>query len=503
MSTTEPKLKLRGNLSAQILASSLLILGFALALVSLFASFSLRSYLMDEADRTLASSGQIVASQTIESVLRGTTDQVLPTEFYLYVSYGSGNTLEAIYPAVAEEYGTPIDPARLAKITSPEPMTVNGTNRDVQWRIVVVPISDERSGSAIGNVVIGVPLAGVEEAVRALRHVLAVFVIGVLVIGAIASYFILQSSLSGLRRINLVASDVRHGDFSARVPVTDPTTEVGILGLSINAMLEEIEKSFAARAASETAMRQFVSNASHELRTPLATLRGYAELYRMGGVPSEQVGQAFERIESESARMATLVEDLLQLARLDEHREETFKRVDIAATALNTAADFLARSPGRDVTVTDLDGNDIDSVIVVANQDRVTQVMTNLLGNVATHTPEGTSVDILVGINPEDPTTAIVDIRDHGPGISEADRERIFERFYRTDSSRYRGSGGSGLGLAIVAAIMAQHGGSARVFDTPGGGMTVRLTFPVNGQDATSPSAFGAPSTSSTRGAID
>lgn len=479
MTVEQPKQKLRGNLSAQILTASLLILGFALALVSVFATFSLRSYLMDETDRTLASSGQIVASQTIEAVLRGTTDQVLPNEFYLYVDYGPDNSLEAIYPSVKNEFGTPSNPDRLARMDTTEPMTVIGTHANTQWRVAVVPISTDTTNEQIGSVVIGLPLAGVEETVNNLRQVLFVFVIGVLVIGAIASYFILQSSLSGLRRVNLVAADVRSGDFSARVPVPDPSTEVGILGISINAMLEEIEQSFAARAASENSMRQFVSDASHELRTPLATIRGYAELYRMGGVPEDQVGQAFSRVEAESARMATLVEDLLQLARLDEHREEKFKRVDLAATALNTVADFLARTQGHEVNVTDLEGNEIESVIVVANQDRVTQVMTNLLGNVATHTPAGTPVDVLVGIDPEDSATAVVEIRDHGHGISEADRERIFERFYRTDSSRYRGSGGSGLGLAIVAAIMAQHGGSARVLDTPGGGMTVRLCFPV------------------------
>lgn len=475
----QPKPKLRGNLSAQILTASLLILGFALALVSVFATFSLRSYLMDDTDRALASSGQIVASQTIEAVMRGTTDQVLPTEFYLYVDYGPNNSLEAIYPGIKNELGTPTNPDRLAAMTSSEPMTVMGTHPHVQWRVAVVPISTDSTNEQIGTVVIGLPLAGVEQTVNNLRQVLFIFVIGVLAIGAIASYFILQSSLSGLRRINHVAADVRSGDFSARVPVPDPTTEVGILGISINAMLEEIEQSFAAREASERSMRQFVSDASHELRTPLATIRGYAELYRMGGVPEDQVSHAISRVEAESSRMAILVDDLLQLARLDEHREVKYKRVDLAATALNTVADFLARTQDREVEVTNLEGGEIESVIVTANQDRITQVMTNLLGNAAMHTPAGTPVDVLVGIDPEDESTAVVEIRDHGPGISEEDRERIFERFYRTDSSRYRGSGGSGLGLAIVAAIMAQHGGTARVLDTPGGGMTVRLCFPI------------------------
>ncbi|WP_353065306.1 sensor histidine kinase [Arcanobacterium hippocoleae] len=239
-------------------------------------------------------------------------------------------------------------------------------------------------------------------------------------------------------------------------------------------------------------MRRFVSDASHELRTPLATVRGYAELYRIGGVPADQVAHAFERVESEASRMAHLVEDLLQLARLDEGRQLRFTQVELVSTAMNAVADFLVRSPNSPAAVISLSGHELEPIVINADQDRITQLITNLLTNVITHTPEGTAVEVAIGIKDQDGNdlaphanltqlqngVAVIEVRDHGPGIKDDDSERIFERFYRADASRSRDSGGSGLGLAIVAAICAAHGGSAKILHTPGGGLTVQLRFP-------------------------
>lgn len=469
-----------GALSFRILTAFLLLLGVALAVVSAVVTMNLRSYLLDETDQSLRSSGQILATSLVDPSFSQLSHSVLPTNFYVYVAINGAEPYYYIYEGVEESYGSPLNPERLAATATSEPTTVEGTDPRSSWRVITAAITAGHGTPAVlGNVVIGLPMANVEEGVEELSHVLAVLVITVLGMGSLASYFIVRSSLSGLRKIRAATSQVSTGDLTARVPAMKDGSEVAILGEDINAMLNQIETFFRNQAASEARMRQFVSDASHELRTPLATIRGYAELYRMGGVPSDKVDHAFARVEAESGRMATLVEDLLELARLDERRSVTFKHVDLAATALNTVADFLARSPQRTAHVIDLDGGEVDSLIINGNQDQITQVLTNLLGNVAQHTPDNTPVEIAVGLNRDDPRLAIVEVRDHGPGIAEEDRKRVFERFYRTDSSRFRGSGGSGLGLAIVAAIMGTHQGSAAILETPGGGMTVRLTFPV------------------------
>ncbi|MFY9263204.1 MAG: HAMP domain-containing histidine kinase [Actinomycetaceae bacterium] len=482
MSSQPPQMakpRLTGTLSIQILTASLFILGTALALVSMFATISVRNYLMEQTDNNLLSSGQIVASQTIDAILSGTGETILPNDFYLYVDNYYGPPIEAVHYSVVDRYGRPADPQTLVMIPRAEPQTVPGTITNTNWRIITVPLmSAKQVDEQIGTVLIGLPLAKIDLAVSALQRVLGIFVLIVIAFGAVISYFIVQRSLRGIREIIHVTGEVKAGNYAARVPEGPPGSEVGMLGESINAMLSEIETSFAARAASERRMRQFVSDASHELRTPLASIRGYAELYRMGGVPADQVDMAFARVEAESGRMAHLVEDLLQLARLDEQRPEKWKHVDLAATALNTVSDFLARSPDRVATVTNLEGGEVESVVITADQDRIIQLFTNLLGNVATHTPPDTPVEVAVGLCPDEDCVAVVEVRDHGPGIDDADRERIFERFYRTDTSRYRGSGGSGLGLAIVAAIMGRHHGHAQVLETPGGGLTVRLKFP-------------------------
>lgn len=250
---------------------------------------------------------------------------------------------------------------------------------------------------------------------------------------------------------------------------------MSMLADSINVMLAQIEYAFADKERSGTKMRQFISDASHELpRTPLATVRGYAELYRLGGVPQEQITPTMGRIESEARRMSRLVEDLLQLARLDEGQALQRNEVNITAVCRNALSDMHARDLTREPTLIGLDGGQADDVVIMADNDKVTQVVTNLLGNVLTHTPPGTPTEIAVGMG--SPDEAIIEIRDHGPGVRMEDAEHLFERFYRTDSSRSRASGGSGLGMAIVAAIMAAHGGTARVGPTEGGGLTVRLT---------------------------
>lgn len=465
------------SLSFNLLVTFIVILLLVLSLMFWLTTQTLRGYLSRELDTNLKSSGQVIAAHTIDELASGRESQILPSDFYIYLAYEGAQPVSVVTSQVARTYGIPANVQTLAKTVTREPITVEGTSEATDWRIIPMQLASPTSNRQVGSVVIGLPTAGVKDAVWNLQRVLLPGMVLIIIAGAGIAYLLIRRSLRGLRDIEKATYEVADGNLSARVPVGKDGTEVASLGNSINAMLEQIEVAFAAKEESEERMRRFVSDASHELRTPLATVHGYAELYRIGGVPDDEVPHAMSRIESESNRMASLVEDLLQLARLDEGSPLHLTNVDLASVAVNTVSDFLVRAPERTAVVTDLEGGDIRSTFVVADPDRVTQVVTNLLSNVLSHTPVDTPVEVAAGMDPDDPTQAILEVRDHGPGVSAEDGEKIFQRFYRTDTSRSRSSGGSGLGLAIVSAIMAAHGGTARVHETPGGGLTVRLTF--------------------------
>jgi two-component system OmpR family sensor kinase len=279
-----------------------------------------------------------------------------------------------------------------------------------------------------------------------------------------------------------VAADISGGNLSGRVPGTDPHTEPGRLGLALNAMLTRIEGEVDARTASEQRLRQFVADASHELRTPLTSIRGWAELYRRGGAPpGPQLDETMGRIEAESARMAVLVEDLLRLARMDQHRTLDLRRIDLLEIAAETIRDAHARMPGRQVLLAGLSDEEdtFEPATVLGDDHGLRQVVTNLVANALTHTPAGTTVTVRVGLDGDE---AVLAVCDDGPGVPAEHAPRIFERLYRADSSRSRTKGGgSGLGLAIVAAIVQQHGGRVELCETPGGGATFRVSLPAVG----------------------
>jgi two-component system OmpR family sensor kinase len=304
-----------------------------------------------------------------------------------------------------------------------------------------------------------------------------------------------------LGEVEDVAQANAAGHRSRRVPGGPPTTEVGRLSVSLNAMLTQIEQAFAVREASEERMRRFVSDASHELRTPLATVRGYAELYRQGAVREpDDVAGAMRRIETEAGRMGDLVEDLLTLARLDEQRPEKRAPVDLTVIAADVAQDAHAIQPDRRIRVIGL-GGQLGPVTVLGHEGRLRQVVTNLVANALRHTPSGTSVEVAVG---RDGPDGRIEVRDHGPGIDPAQARRVFERFYRSDSSRGRaGGGGSGLGLAIVAAIVAGHQGRVGVGSTPGGGATFVVSLPLTHDAGATPDDGGDDGTDGTDGTED
>ena len=222
-------------------------------------------------------------------------------------------------------------------------------------------------------------------------------------------------------------------------------------------------------------MRRFVGDASHELRTPLTSIRGFAELYRQGALPERaDVDRAMSRVEGEASRMGLLVEDLLLLARLDQQRPLDQAPVDLLELAGDAVQDAQAVDPSRTVELEVVAAG--PAPVVLGDAARLRQVFGNLAANALTHTPAGTPVQLRVSTSTD---TATVEVIDHGPGISEQDRSRVFERFFRADTSRARASGGSGLGLSIVAALVKAHQGSVTVEETPGGGATFRVALPL------------------------
>ena len=238
-------------------------------------------------------------------------------------------------------------------------------------------------------------------------------------------------------------------------------------------MLGRIEESFAVRTESENKLRRFVADASHELRTPLTAIRGFAELHRQGAVPQgKETNELVGRIEKESIRMGTLVEDLLLLARLDQSRAIEFKPVDIAHIIEEAVASATVAGPQHPITV-----EMPRELFVLGDSGRIYQVINNLLANARAHTPSGTQIQVLAR-NEED--GVYISVCDNGPGLSDEDQKRIFERFFRADPSRQRtGQEGSGLGLSIVDSVMQAHGGKVGVTSKSGQGATFTLFFPT------------------------
>lgn len=334
-------------------------------------------------------------------------------------------------------------------------------------------IGETSSSGAI--IVTGLPTKPADDVVEQLILVITVVAALTLALAAVLGAVIVRRALRPLDRVvdtatHVAALELDRGDVAleARVPAsdTDERTEVGRVGAALNGLLGHVAAALASRQASEAKVRRFVSDASHELRTPLASIRGYAELTRRGPhqLP-EDVTHSLSRIESESVRMTTIVEDLLLLARLDEGRELESDPVDLTRILLDTVGDASAAGPDHDW---DLDLPD-DSVSVPGDDARLRQVVVNLLANARTHTPAGTRVVASLAVEGAGQDAhAVIRVTDAGSGIPPALQESLFERFVRGDGSRARSTGGTGLGLAIAQAIVTAHHGAIWVESEPG-----------------------------------
>ncbi|MFM9274253.1 ATP-binding protein [Pseudarthrobacter sp. NKDBFgelt] len=464
------------SLRTQLVAMIMALLIVALTVTGAGTLALLHSYLQGQVDGKLYAAVDLARKQRSFTPLQAPTNPMVPTDYSL-ILFAPG---EEPYPFG----GDPENRPDISSITVEQaqargtvPYQVRGTDGE-NWRVVAVPV---QNGQTTAVVAIGLPLRSVDDVLKhATLVVTGVGLLTLLLASLIASWTV-SRSFRPLARVEKTAAAIAAGDLSRRVEVENPGTELGRLSRSLNAMLAHIETAFAARTASEARMRRFAADASHELRTPLVTIRGFSELYRHGALATEEdVSTAMGRIESEAKRMGSMVEDLLLLTRLDEQRPLQQKPVDLQLIAHDAVVDTQASDRSRVISLTGLDGGPATPAPALGDEAKLRQVVGNLVGNALRYTPEGSPIELAVGVRAAEDgqLLSVIEVRDHGPGISEEDASKVFERFYRADTSRTRETGGSGLGLAIVAAIVGSHSGSVRVEKTDGGGATLVVSLP-------------------------
>jgi two-component system OmpR family sensor kinase len=483
----------RTPLRVKLIVAVLALVAVALALISLASVTALRGYLVDRLDNDLA----MVAPRFVHEPPRrpgpGPEEggERAPSP-YLIQRRDANGAVEGPSSAdlLQEGQGEPRlpDDAAWFQAHAHKAVTVPATEGGGRWRVLVQPRQD---GSG-GTVVVATSLDGVDNAIERLRLVDLVVSLAVLVALAGVGVAIVRASLRPLVEMEQTAEAIAAGDLTRRVPDRDPRTEVGRLAAALNSMLAQIEAAFRARAASEVTarrseerMRRFVADASHELRTPLTTIRGFAELYRQQGggrLERGELDRLMRRIEDQAARMGLLVEDLLLLARLDQQRPLDRRPVDLLALATEAVNDARAVAPDRRIELQLANGGGAGGpLVVLGDEDRLRQVIANLMSNALTHTPAGSPIELRAGTRQDDGSShAAIEVVDHGPGLTQEQADRVFERFYRADPARTRAHGGTGLGLSIVAALVAAHGGTVEVSSVAGQGASFRVLLPLD-----------------------
>ena len=349
-----------------------------------------------------------------------------------------------------------------------QPFTIEAPQSD--FRVIA-----QRLPTGLGIVVVAQSFEDIDRTLLRLQGLFILIGLVMILFIALASRKVITVGLRPLATVEATAERIAEGDLTARLPDLKPNTEVGRLVNTLNTMLGRIEESFSARVESESKLRRFVADASHELRTPITAIRGFAELHRQGAVTGEEkTKELIGRIENESKRMGSLVEDLLLLARLDQSRQMKSEPVNLSKLVSDAVESARAAGPNHPVNFNKSD----DEIYALGDNDRIHQVVANLLANARTHTPVGTKIDVSI-IQGEDGVR--IRIADNGPGLSEKDQAQIFERFYRADASRVRTDGeGTGLGLSIVEAVMRAHAGQVSVESELGKGATFTLFFPLS-----------------------
>ncbi|WP_369256047.1 sensor histidine kinase [Geodermatophilus amargosae] len=505
-----PRVPLRITLVAVLLV----LVTLALVATGVTATSLLKRYLVAQLDQQLEDSVRGMRnSEAVRAICyRGAGQRLVdPDEYLACVVPGNQDPIVVSGPLRVDELPDldADEAADIAALTAsaggprggrggpggPTAQTVASGDGDTYWRVAAVRLPDGTT------VVVGVDLDRDDRVITQLVRI--ELVVGLVVLGAlgVTGYWLVRSSLRPLAGVERTAQAIAAGDLSQRVPAGDDRTEVGRLAQALNGMLSRIESAFRSQQASEEQaraseerMRRFVADASHELRTPLTSIRGFAELYRQGAVTSsEEVARLMQRIESEGGRMGVLVEDLLQLARLDLQRPLSIAPVDLAEVAGDAVHDAHVLQPDRPVAL-HVDDSLTEIPVVLGDEARLRQVVGNLVTNALVHTPETARVTVSIGEDTSDGGDRVVlRVADEGPGLAPGDAARVFERFYRADSSRSRVAGGSGLGLSIVASLVAAHGGDVHLDTAPGRGATFTVRLPRSGPELPDGVPGGAP----------
>jgi two-component system OmpR family sensor kinase len=459
---------------------SLTAVGLAVAGIATYAS--LRSFLVERVDRTVSGEATALArSLEVRGRLDpGDVNALGATNPGIYIGLAAtGGPLQWAPIGVRPGETAPPQPNLPASraagpLAGSDPFTVSAVAGGSRYRVKLEPL---RGGQTL---VVAAPLKDVADTLHQLLLVEVIVALSVLGAIFVLGLYLVRVGLRPLGRIEHTAAAIAGGDLSRRVENDDPRTEVGRLGGALNAMLGQVEEAFDERTASENRLRRFVADASHELRTPLAAVRAYAELFDRGARERpDDLERSMTGIQRESRRMGLLVDDLLLLARLDQGRPLERKPVELDQVAREAVEAARTLDPDREIVL-----ESACHVEVEGDRERLRQVLDNLLANVRSHTPPGSAASVRVSNGGD---SAVVEVADTGPGMSDEQLDHVFERFYRGDTSRSRDQGGAGLGLAIAAAIAESHGGSAAVVNEGrdgGTGLTVRVTLPLGAASA-------------------
>ena len=554
----------RISLRTKITGVTVLLLTMGLLVAGLGTMAVLRNYLVDEVDSKLTNFANSLPEEVRldgANTFKAENATGFANPYYLAAVAADGQLIDDNLTSEQNALRPDVSELTLLELRElPSKLTLSNRTHSVEWRVLALPGGVIGEGEHTGEqatLVIGLSLSDSNAIVSRYAAIFLFFGLTVVILGGALTRLLVTTTFTPLREVEATAARFADGDFNQRLAGAIPNTEVGRLNRSLNSMLARIDRAFADRARTIEQMRRFVGDASHELRTPLVSVRGYAELYRMGALTKpEDVAQAMERIEKEAIRMGELVEDLLELARIDEAKPLQLTEVDLVPLATDAALDAMASAPDRVVSVVGTDApaeeppvetlvlDEVPSTattparaaslatgpiafagatlarlvrsrtrarrgagetvtipeppppalraVVLAEENKIRQVLANLIGNAMRFTPEGSPIEIGVGVDAAR-RVAILSVIDHGEGIPPQIRGKIFERFWRADSSRTRVTGGSGLGLAIVAAIVDAHRGEVEVVETPGGGATFRVLLPLLPTPTDSPKPTPAP----------
>ena len=479
----------RISLRSKLTALSMALIGVLLVVSSLGTIALLRTYLQQSQDSILASTATVLRTENPLAVeARLATRQLqlpnLPTDYYIAYLNDGGDIILALAASTNTGAGLPnVTNFDLGSVIAtrgvPFEVDLNGVvqpdNEGRGWRIVAVPLA-----SMQGSLVVALPTDLNNGLVRQYRAIGLGFGAVLLLLSGLSIWLTITRALRPLKEVERTAAAVASGETHQRLMELEGTTEMARVNRSLNTMLDSIDQALTDRGRTVEQMRRFLADASHELRTPLVSVRGYAELYRMGALKDKAaLDDALGRIESEAIRMSSLVENLLALARIDEAQPLVKASTNMVSICRDAAKDASVAEYKRDIRVLDLNGVEVTEdaqVSINAEANAMRQVVINLLANACRFSPEEESVEVALGIIGDE---FVLEVRDRGEGIPEALRDKVFERFFRADNSRNRDTGGSGLGLSICKALVTAHDGTIAANETTGGGTTIRVVLPL------------------------